>query len=82
MSKKHKFNPVITRVKLNPEQAVLSCQCAYDSWQVSGSFEKANTVNQPGCLVGTREHYYTNTCSAHGTSYVIDSSQAPNDVGS
>ena len=25
MAKKKKFNPVITRVKLNPEQAVLTC---------------------------------------------------------
>ena len=27
MSKKPKFKPVITRVKLNPEQAVLACNC-------------------------------------------------------
>lgn len=27
MHKKPKFKPVITRVKLNPEQAVLSCTC-------------------------------------------------------
>lgn len=27
MSGKPKFKPVITRVKLNPEQAVLSCTC-------------------------------------------------------
>lgn len=27
MPKKPKFKPVITRVKLNPEQAVLSCNC-------------------------------------------------------
>jgi len=24
---KPKFNPIITRVKLNPEQAVLACSC-------------------------------------------------------
>jgi len=28
MSKKLKFKPVITRVKLNPEQAVLACVCS------------------------------------------------------
>lgn len=28
-SKKKKFKPIITRVKLNPEQAVLSCDCFY-----------------------------------------------------
>ncbi len=27
MSRKPKFNPEITRVKLNPEQAVLQCTC-------------------------------------------------------
>lgn len=27
MSRRPKFRPEITRVKLNPEQAVLSCQC-------------------------------------------------------
>lgn len=27
MAKKPKFKPVITRVKLNPEQAVLTCTC-------------------------------------------------------
>jgi hypothetical protein len=27
MAKKPKFKPVITRVKLNPEQAVLACAC-------------------------------------------------------
>lgn len=27
MSRKSKFNPEIIRVKLNPEQAVLSCDC-------------------------------------------------------
>jgi len=27
MSKKPKFKPTITRVKLNPEQAVLTCGC-------------------------------------------------------
>ena len=27
MQEKLKFNPVITRIKLNPEQAVLACSC-------------------------------------------------------
>jgi hypothetical protein len=30
MPRKPKFRPVITRVKLNPEQAVLTCEC-YDT---------------------------------------------------
>jgi hypothetical protein len=28
MKKKSKFKPEITRIKLNPEQAVLACQCS------------------------------------------------------
>ncbi len=47
MSKKSKFKPVITRVKLNPEQAVLSCDCyvyGYTNGPDSGScFGSANT---------------------------------------
>ena len=37
MSRKAKFRPVISRVRLNPEQAVLSCSC-YDhgtAWSVA-----------------------------------------------
>jgi hypothetical protein len=30
MAKKRKFNPGITRIRLNPEQAVLFCEC-YDT---------------------------------------------------
>ena len=33
MSKKPEFRPRITRVKLNPEQAVLTCNC-YLTWTV------------------------------------------------
>ena len=36
-AKKKKFKPVITQVKLNPEQAVLSCEC-YDSGFMSFGF--------------------------------------------
>ena len=36
-TKKKKFKPVITRVKLNPEQAVLTCNC-YIAGKVSGFF--------------------------------------------
>ena len=47
MASKPKFNPKITRVKLNPEQAVLSCSC-YDGGQVFcfGNFGKVGG----GCL--------------------------------
>jgi hypothetical protein len=38
-SKKKKFKPVITRVKLNPEQAVLTCNCYSDGY-LPGSFDR------------------------------------------
>jgi hypothetical protein len=34
MSRKPKFRPKITRVKLNPEQAVLACACYNQGWRV------------------------------------------------
>ncbi len=36
MSRKPKFKPEITRVKLNPEQAVLACSC-YDRGMASSA---------------------------------------------
>ena len=36
MPRKPKFKPVITRVKLNPEQAVLSCDCYNHSYRYLG----------------------------------------------
>jgi hypothetical protein len=38
MSKKPKFKPRITRVKLNPEQAVLACDC-FDNNTLMGAGE-------------------------------------------
>lgn len=35
MPKKPRFRPEITRVKLNPEQAVLACSC-YQGWYDTG----------------------------------------------
>jgi len=37
MSRKPKFKPVITRIKLNPEQAVLACACYAASHVLSGT---------------------------------------------
>jgi hypothetical protein len=47
MSKKMKFKPRITRVKLNPEQAVLTCDC-YDTgenWSTTSGKSKAETLS-------------------------------------
>ena len=35
-NKKEKFNPIITKIKLNYEQAVLSCSCYNTGWQEGG----------------------------------------------
>jgi hypothetical protein len=34
MVRKIKFKPVITKIKLNPEQAVLQCDCFNGAWRV------------------------------------------------
>ena len=33
MGRKPKFRPVVTRIKLNPEQAVLACTCVTAGYQ-------------------------------------------------
>ena len=43
MTDKPKFKPVITRIKLNPEQAVLACSC----------WDRARAVNQAGVRANT-----------------------------
>ncbi len=42
MKKKTRFNPVVTRIKLNPEQAVLSCAC-YNTGNQAGAAVPAST---------------------------------------
>ncbi len=60
MSKKPKFKPKVTRIKLNPEQAVLSCACwsgtAIAPGNIAGSFGPfcqaglaRNTGKYPSC---------------------------------
>ena len=43
MKKKTRFSPVVTRIKLNPEQAVLSCAC-YNTGNKAGAATPANTT--------------------------------------
>lgn len=51
MSRKPKFKPVVTRVKLNPEQAVLACPCW--SANVVGS-AATKTATLTVCIANTR----------------------------
>ncbi len=47
MSRKPKFKPEITRVRLDPEQAVLLCGC-YIGEVMAGTGSKANFCSVPG----------------------------------
>lgn len=48
--KKPKFKPEITRVKLNPEQAVLTCVCyGYGYRYQAGDENVPGTDNSPAC---------------------------------
>ncbi|MBU0502964.1 MAG: hypothetical protein ABH882_05060 [Candidatus Omnitrophota bacterium] len=42
MSAKKKFNPAITRIKLNPEQAILVCPCYNTGYMAGNSAPKQN----------------------------------------
>ena len=48
MPKKPKFKPEITRVKLNPEQAVLACAC-YDSRNAYGGVAPTSRASTSVC---------------------------------
>ncbi len=51
MGRKPKFKPEITRVKLNPEQAVLTCFC-YNTGYWGGVF--GNITIAPSCFVASK----------------------------
>jgi hypothetical protein len=67
MAKKPKFKPVITRVKLNPEQAVLTCTCSNGNVPDWLSFSQDFVAtNHPGCSpLGGRPQSYR-MCSHAG----------------
>ena len=50
MAEKLKFKPVITRIKLNPEQAVLSCTC-YSARKMSTA--TVTTRTRTTCKLGS-----------------------------
>lgn len=58
MSRKPRFKPEITRVKLNPEQTVLSCNC-YNTglvWE-SASYLTFSEVKMTACGSGGKRRY-------------------------
>lgn len=71
MQKKSKFNPVITRIKLNPEQAVLACSCytARRVWARMGARAAGTTVCGPRGRLGVRRSFPTwSTAAANAVS--------------
>lgn len=58
MDSKPRFNPVITRVKLNPEQAVLACTCWTNSSSalVNGN-QRRNTLSTGSACLATRKSH-------------------------
>lgn len=62
MVKKERFEPVITRIKLNPEQAVLTCNChSVGRKTYSASGGNAGNSNAIACWGGARG----GRCQAH-----------------
>ena len=51
MPRKPKFNPQITRIKLNPEQAVLECGC-YMADRLFDPIGPANVESAAVCTLG------------------------------
>ena len=71
MAKKPKFKPEITRVKLNPEQAVLSCTCMSIGMQWTHTSHIAHRTYIPRDMCtwgrGTTSHVpcYTNPATGY-----------------
>jgi len=63
--RKMKFRPEITRVKLNPEQAVLTCNCYAAGWRADGGAWTGAWYWSEGETQVTRNH-----CLAGGPPYV------------
>lgn len=57
---KPKFDPIVTRIKLNPEQAVLACTC----W--SGRRKGTTTTNSRAVVV-CRTNSKTRMCNRYTT---------------
>jgi hypothetical protein len=61
MPRKPKFKPVITRIKLNPEQAVLVCDC----WNCNAHQGQSNTYLIGVFTQGCDDSFGRNVYSSH-----------------
>lgn len=64
MPRKPKFKPVITRIKLNPEQAVLQCQCWQDGMYTGYDWRFRSWGTHPCCQGKETAHHHS--CQGHG----------------
>ncbi len=64
MAGKMKFNPIISRVKLNPEQAVLTCTCVRGRYMSRNSRTTRATI----CSARSVRTTVTSYCSQRSTS--------------
>ena len=71
MQQKLKFKPVITRVKLNPEQAVLSCGCYNSGIRVSVTGTRSATSTGKK-LCGSGSHGLTRSWPTKYSSTAIN----------
>jgi len=58
-----RFDPMITKVKLNPEQAVLACDCVLGRYVMTNINTKASLCTSRG-LVTSRSARSTKYCTA------------------
>jgi len=67
MATRRKFNPVISKVKLNPEQAVLTCTCVRGRYQSVANTKRTVTICSAQSVRTTVTQYCTGTASANFT---------------
>jgi len=81
-TRKPKFRPVISRIKLNPEQAVLSCGC-YEFGMVWAAAYGSNTQPPPDniCWIEDTEKMMLGggTCEIIPGPYPVGTSSSPSE---
>ena len=73
MPRKPKFKPVITRVKLNPEQAVLSCDC----WS-NGITPPMGAGMDDYDVYGARQNTWVYVCGMGSKTHRLETAEAIN----
>lgn len=68
MPRKPKFRPRISRIKLNPEQAVLVCTCWTTGTRMFYASYLAIALPSPACFTSPRDiAYQSSICGVGGT---------------